>query len=193
MFISDPVNYGALADRRRRLLSRLTNRLAGRPGGPGVGARMGMASVGRPFKAYGDFRAGPAPMVTRPFGLTPPGLAALLGPGGVGRPLAGESSQAPGQAIASSVVPGRGIPSTPLTGLGLVGLPDIHGRPISPGPPPHPGDPSLAAPSAMTEGTGLIPLQGGLMLDPTTGRIVQAPTGAIPGASNPAMGHGAVV
>lgn len=159
MFITDPVNFGALADRRKKLLQRLSSQLAGRPGSAGVGARMGMAAFGRPFKAYGDFRAGPMPMITRPFAGLPPGLAELLGPGGMSRPLPAETSSAPGRPIDAPVIPGRSVGGTPLTSMGLVGLPDPMGRPINPGPPP-------------THGGGLIPLQGGLMLDPISGQIV---------------------
>lgn len=193
MFISDPVNFGALADRRKRLLQRLTNQMAGRPGG--VGARMGAAAAGRPFKAFGDLRVGPAPMVTRPISLLPPGLARLLG-GAAPRPLPGEASSGHGIPINPAIIPGASTPSTPLTDMGLVGMPDPRGHILPPGlgggvgggPPTHNGAAAL-----QEGGGGLVPLSGGLFLDPMTGRIINPANTAPAGAGGNITSKGAVI
>src|SRR5690242_6782620 len=102
MSVFQPIDPRVGNERRKALLAKLAQRFSGGPAGGGIGSPGGGVApgAGTPFHAAGNLRSVAAPRITQmPHGL-PPFLAALLGPGGVGRAIPGEFSPAMGSPIA---------------------------------------------------------------------------------------------
>jgi hypothetical protein len=178
MAIFQPLDPRYAEERRKRLAARITGQTAA-AGHPAVGG------VARLFR--GALGAGRSPFANLTFdSFLPPGLADKLGPGGVGTPGAGQFS--PGRGMPAYVPPPvpRIPPPTPT--------PSVGGGASSPAPPPSssggiaPIDNSQTAGAAggvgpisnsQTAGASgfggsmnLIPLGGGVYLDPSTGQIL---------------------
>jgi hypothetical protein len=190
--IFSPIDPRYANDRRKRLAARLMQQ----------GAALGHPALGMAKVFHGAIGAGRAPFANLTFdSFLPPGLANKLGPGGYGRPGAGQFSPGPGIAAVVQppvpVIPPPAPNPSPIGGgHGTVPAPapsgDFgggHGS-TTPPPPPAGGGDIINPPSGgdvnNVSSSNLIPLGGGVYFDPTTGQVFG-------GGGSATLGHGSVL